>query len=47
MEQKFNEIEVNGVTYVPKTSVEQMATKLSGMDYCIVMNAGFRYLLTR
>lgn len=36
MEQKINEIEINGVTYVPKGSVTQMAPKLDGMEYCMV-----------
>lgn len=36
MEQKINEIEINGVTYVPKDSVPQMAQELDGMQYCMV-----------
>lgn len=36
MEQKINELEVNGITYVPKDSVTQMAQKLDGMEYCMV-----------
>lgn len=36
MEQKINEIEINGITYVPKDSVDQMAPKLDGMEYCMV-----------
>lgn len=36
MEQKINEIEINGVTYIPKSSVQQMAPKLDGMEYCMV-----------
>ena len=36
MEQKINEIEINGVTYIPKDSVQQMAPKLDGMEYCMV-----------
>lgn len=36
MEQKVNEIEINGVTYVPKDSVHQMAPTLDGMEYCMV-----------
>lgn len=36
MEQKINEIEINGVTYIPKDSVAQMAPKLDGMEYCMV-----------
>lgn len=36
MEQKINEIEINGVTYIPKDSVTPMAQKLDGMEYCMV-----------
>lgn len=36
MEQEINEIEINGITYIPKDSVAQMATKLAGMEYCMV-----------
>lgn len=36
MEQKINEIGINGVTYIPKDSVTQMAPKLDGMEYCMV-----------
>lgn len=36
MEQKINEVEINGVTYIPKDSVAQMAPKLDGMEYCMV-----------
>ncbi|NBI09703.1 hypothetical protein D1641_06695 [Colidextribacter sp. OB.20] len=36
MEQKINEIEINGVTYIPKDSVVQMAPKLASMKYCMV-----------
>lgn len=38
MEQKINEIEINGVTYVPKDSIENlaMAPKFEGMEYCMV-----------
>ena len=36
MEQTINEIESNGVTYVPKPSVHQMAPTLDGMEYCMV-----------
>lgn len=36
MEQKINEIEINGITYIPKDSVAQMAPKLDGMEYCMV-----------
>lgn len=36
MEQKINEIEINGVTYIPKDSIQQMAPNLDGMEYCMV-----------
>lgn len=36
MEQKINEIEINGVIYIPKDSVTQIAPKLDGMEYCMV-----------
>lgn len=36
MEQKINEIEINGITYIPKDSVAEMAPKLDGMEYCMV-----------
>lgn len=36
MEQNIKELEVNGVTYVPKDSVAQMAPKVDGMEYCMV-----------
>ena len=36
MEHKINEIEINGVIYVPKDSVTQIAPKLDGMEYCMV-----------
>lgn len=36
MEQKINEIEINGVTYVPKDSVLQVTPKMDGMEYCMV-----------
>lgn len=36
MEQKVNEIEINGVAYIPKDSVTQMVPKLDGMEYCMV-----------
>ncbi len=36
MEQKINEIEINGVTYVPKDSIQAMPPKLDGMEYCMV-----------
>lgn len=36
MDQKINEIEINGVTYIPKGNINQMAPKLDGMEYCMV-----------
>lgn len=36
MEQKINEIQINGITYVPKDSARMMAPKLDGMEYCMV-----------
>lgn len=36
MEQKINEIEINGIPYIPKDSVAEMAPKLDGMEYCMV-----------
>lgn len=36
MGQKINTVEINGVTYIPKDSVAQMASKLDGMEYCMV-----------
>lgn len=36
MEQKINEIEINGITYIPKDSVAVMAPCLEGMEYCMV-----------
>lgn len=36
MNQKINELEINGITYVPKESIQQMAPKLDGMEYCMV-----------
>lgn len=36
MEQKINEIEINGITYIPKDGVAEMAPKLDGMEYCMV-----------
>ena len=36
MEQKINEIEINGVTYIQKDSINQVAPKLDGMEYCMV-----------
>lgn len=36
MERKINEIEINGVTYVPKEIAVQMAPEWDGMEYCMV-----------
>jgi hypothetical protein len=38
MNTKINEIEVNGVKYVPKTSEinNPLAPQLNGLDYCII-----------
>lgn len=36
MEQKINEIEINGVTHIPKGSVVQMAPNMDGIKYCMV-----------
>lgn len=36
MDQKINEIEINGVTYIPKDCVSVSAPKLNGMEYCMV-----------
>jgi hypothetical protein len=36
MESKVNEIEINGVKYVPKDMIQQEATKLDGLKYVIV-----------
>jgi len=36
MDQRINEIELNGVTYVPKDSYNPMAPQLDGMEYCLV-----------
>lgn len=36
MEQKTNEIEINGVIYVPKDSVNQFEPKFDAMEYCMV-----------
>ena len=36
MENKMNEVVINGVTYVPKDSVHQMAEKRDDMEYCMV-----------
>lgn len=36
MEQKINEIEINGITYVKKDESQQMAPQRAGMDYCMV-----------
>lgn len=36
MEQKITEIEINGITYIPKDSVAEMAPRLDGTEYCMV-----------
>lgn len=36
MEQKINEIEINGVTYVPKEIAVRMAPEWDGMEYCMI-----------
>lgn len=36
MEQKINEVEINGIVYIPKTSINQQAEKFDGMEYVIV-----------
>lgn len=36
MDQKINEIEINGVTYMPKGSAATPTPKLDGMEYCMV-----------
>lgn len=36
MEQKNQEIEINGVVYIQKDSVRQLAPKQMGLEYCIV-----------
>ena len=36
MKANVNEMEINGVIYVPKGSEKQMATKVDGMEYCII-----------
>jgi hypothetical protein len=36
MKTKVNEIEVNGVKYVPKGTNQKMAQDIDGMRYCIV-----------
>ena len=36
MKQKLNEIEINGVVYVPKESFSVMAEPKDGMPYCMV-----------
>ncbi len=35
MEQKISELEINGITYVPKGSANVVAEKLDGMEYVI------------
>ena len=47
MQADMKEIVINGVSYVPKSEVNQMATTVDGMKYCIVradrtgVHAGF------
>lgn len=36
MNQKINELEINGVVYVPKTEATKQAETFEGMEYCIV-----------
>lgn len=36
MNQIINELEINGITYVPKDSTKQMADTMDGMEYCMV-----------
>lgn len=36
MNQKINELEINGVVYIPKTEGNKEAEKLDGMPYCLV-----------
>ena len=36
MKQKVEQIEINGISYVPKGSEPGKAQQLDGMDYCIV-----------
>lgn len=36
MNQKINELEINGITYVPKTEANKIAESFEGMPYCIV-----------
>ena len=53
MQTKINEIEVNGIKYVPKNSIKEpkLADKLNGMDFCLVRtrSAGvfFGYIKSR
>ena len=39
MKQQINEIEINGIKYIPKDSIienNKLAEQLNGMDYCMV-----------
>lgn len=36
MKNKINEIEINGILYIPKDSVTEMAPKYEDMEYCMV-----------
>ena len=36
MQTDMKEIVINGISYVPKTEINQMATPVDGMKYCIV-----------
>ena len=36
MKKNVTELEINGVVYVPKGSEQQKATKLDGMEYCVI-----------
>ena len=36
MEQKINELEINGIVYVPKSTQNQKAESLNGLPYVIV-----------
>ena len=51
MEKKINEIEINGVKYIPKDSITTEASKLDGMQYVLIRtySAGvhFGYLAKR
>lgn len=36
MKQKLNEVEINGIKYVPKNSINKMAEKSDGLEYKII-----------